>query len=108
MSSVLTRKEWCAKAAKWLLWNLWYLPQPRSRQFETHFKRLSRTGFPPWKKWRPNVRHCDHLKEWQVYLSDEMAYSERRTIEVDAMISDRTGDIVGFDVPDSALAAPKQ
>jgi len=63
--------------------------------------------WPPWRKFRPGVWHNDEGKEWHIFLSGEQAYTERRTIEVDAHICEETGRIVGFDVWDSTLAVDK-
>ena len=45
----------------------------------------------------------DDGSEWQIYFTDEEAYTERRTIDVECHIGMESGDIVGLNVWDKTL-----
>lgn len=88
--------------ARWILWSLYYLPQPRPRDLVRGITRIERLR-KPWWKWRPNAWHNDDGKEWHITLSDESFYVRRMKLEVDAYITHDGERIVGFDVWDETL-----
>lgn len=97
--------------AKWAFWRTWYFVLPArtgsSRQFVAFLVRLDRTSWP-WRVFKPYVYRNAIGTMWQVYLSDESTYTERRTLELDVHIIEDTGDIVGMNLWDETLKGTKE
>lgn len=88
--------------ATWLFWTVTYWFRRRPNELSEVLLKGRRTWWP-WKKFRPNAWHNDVGEQWEVYFTDERAYTERRTIDLDVHIGNESGDIVGFDVYDKTL-----
>ena len=86
----------------WMFWCFYYVCLPPSRDFKKYLLLCERTH-PPWRKFQPNVYRNDDGNRWQIYLSDEPWYSEKRSIEVYCFIGIDSGDIIGFDIYDEIL-----
>ena len=94
-----------AATIRWAFWNVAYLFRWRWRResLGQFFKRYGRTR-NPWRKFKPVTHHNDAMKEWTIYLTNEASYTRTRyMLPVDIHISDKTGEIVGFDVWDENL-----
>lgn len=91
------------KYLRWLLWTLWYLPQPRPRRLNPWLPRSLRCR-KPWAKFRPSVWRNDGGREWEICLDDEPSYTiPAAKILVDLQIGRESGKIVGLDISDSLL-----
>lgn len=90
----------------WTFWSVVYLFRPRPKEFHAALLRGVRT-WAPWWKFRPGVIRNRCGRMWEVYLSDEQTYTERRTIEVDVHVSQSTGRIVGLNLFDE-VCEPKK
>ena len=87
---------------RWLGWMLYYLPRRRPKELGPWLIRAERTR-PPWWKFKPNVWHNDHGRQWEVYFKDDMDFCRIQTMQVDAHISQETGEIVGLTIYDETL-----
>ncbi len=88
---------------KWAFWNAVYLFRPSSKDLAAYLTRGGRTRWP-WRKFKPAVLRNDDGKQWEIYLSDDMSYTDSQVmLKVLAHISMETGNIVGFTVWDETL-----
>ena len=55
------------------------------------------------EKFKPCVIRNDSGKMHHVYLSDEDAYVEKRNMDLDVYVSEKTGKIVGVKIFDESL-----
>jgi len=93
------------KYLTWIMWVLWYLPQPRTRNLEKSITRGMRLR-RPWWRFKPNIRHNDGMSEWQVWLKDTPCYSEVVMMPMDISRCQDTGEIVGIDLWDVVISDP--
>jgi hypothetical protein len=90
------------KYIKWFFWKIWYLFIPESRDLLTYLIKLDRIR-SPWWKFKPSMYHNDDGKEWEIWFEHEQGYTEKRTIQVEAVIGMDTGNIVGITIFDEVL-----
>lgn len=95
------------KLLRWLLWSCYYLPQ-RCRygrdwnSLDAYLLRTERTRWP-WKKFRPNLSRSTLGNRWDVWLKGDPSYTARRILDLEVMISEETGEIIGLKLWDSDL-----
>lgn len=97
--------------ARWAFWRTWYLfHRERDGGVEELVRWMQRSNRKRWPWWtfKPHLYRNDDGNMWQVYLSDESTYTERRTLKLDVHISQDTGDIVGMNLWDETLKGTKE
>ena len=91
-------KRWFA----WAFWSVVYLFRRQPTDLDRYLLRITRTSLP-WWRWKPNVFRNEDGRMWEVQLTNEATYSERRTLTIDVKVSMETGRIVGLDLWDELL-----
>lgn len=88
---------------RWFLWTLWYLPQPKPREFQAIMRRMIRLH-RPWWKFRPYVWHSDDGNQWEVCFSGDNDYCiGHEMLKVRVSVSRDTGQVVSLRIYDEEL-----
>ena len=94
--------KYVSRFAVWLVWNIVYFFRRRPLDLDEVLLKGKRCWWP-WKKFTPSAWHNDDGHFWHVWFTDEEAYTEHRTIDVECHIGMESGDIVGLNVWDKML-----
>ena len=93
------------KTITWLFWRFFYFFRNRlpGQQDLAYYLIMGKRCWYPWKKFKPSVYRNDDGKMWQIWFSEEEAYTERCFVDVECHIGMESGKIVGFDIWDEML-----